>query len=701
MRKTILILLSAMLLMILCGVVAVAETAVEEEAEWTVMFYFCGSDLESKYGYASTNLEEIGKTYSVENFFANFARSDGAMVDIGMLEKQGRVNILIETGGSKEWHAQDAGMDINPQALQRWSYDTFPDEKIIENGGSHGYNLLETLPLASMADPETLADFIRWGVETRPAKKYALVLWDHGDGARSGLLIDELFDKDIMYLYELKQALADGGAHFDTIIIDACLMANVETAWNLKDYADWMVASEENVPGEGTAVGDWIQQLLGYAECDGEFLSRMVCDTTAVKYANHASTADRTNLTWSVIDLSKIDALVDAAEELFSEVGNAMMNYPSVANVYVRALFRSREYGEDPFNMRDLGSFLLNDDLPIFTRSSLRNRMLQALTDAVDYCVRGPGRSEAMGLTFCYPATFTDEQLEIYAKNYPAPHYLAFIDSISDWTAPDWVYDSAKRLPNVDSVDAFDVRVRRTLCADGMPAIEIDLNTTENTDNAFYCLYRLNEETGELMHLGRTDCIYEPTQDTGLIWRAADPMHWPAIDDELICMDLVQTNYVEKLYNIPVMIDSKVCMLRCGRFTNYGIIQGEERINDYEVYGMWEGYEENSTLLNRSVRPLSALTGQEFQLLYPIGDGTDFAFSKPLTMYRKLDVHEIPLPPGTYYLQYEISDVFLRRTYFQMIEIQWDGEKMTFPEDLHWNDADWIDLYESSVPFEP
>ncbi len=704
MKKTILILLSAVLLLILCGAAATAEAAPEEEDEWTVLFYFCGSDLESKYSYASTNLEEIGKTYYLANFMADYVRSDGASVDSGMLEKKGKVNVLIETGGSKEWHGEEAGLDIDPKALQRWSYDTISDEKYTEDGFSFGYNLLETVPLASMADPETLADFIRWGVETRPAKKYALVLWDHGDGARSGLFIDELFDNDIMYLYELKQALEDGGAHFDTIIIDACLMANLETAWNLKDYADWMVASEENVPGEGTAVGDWMQQLLAYAECDGEFLSRMVCDTTAVKYANHASTANKANLTWSVIDLSKIDALVDATEELFSEVGNAILNYPSVANVYVRALFHSREYGEDPFNMRDLGSFLLNEDLPIFTRFRLRNRMLQALTDAVEYCVRGPGRSEAMGLTFCYPAVFTAEQLDIYAMNYPAPHYLAFIDSISDWTAPDWVYDSAKRLPDVDSVDAFDVRVRRILCADGMPAMEIDFDTYENTDNAFYSLYRLNEETGELMYLGRTDCIYESTQsseNTGLIRRAGDPMHWPSIDGELICMDLVQTNYVEKLYNIPVMIDSKVCMLRCGRHTNYVVDQGESRINDYEVYGMWEGYEENSALLNRSVRPLSALTGQEYQLLYPIYGSADYQFSKALSMYRSLDVQEIPLPPGTYYLQYEIDDVFLRQTFAEMIEIHWDGEKMTFREDMEWEDGDWVSLREASSPFEP
>ena len=41
------------------------------------------------------------------------------------------------------------------------------------------------------------------------------------------------------------------------------------------------------------------------------------------------------------------------------------------------------------------------------TWTTLVSRILNALSEAVDYCVRGPGRSEARGLTFCYPADFS------------------------------------------------------------------------------------------------------------------------------------------------------------------------------------------------------------------------------------------------------------------------------------------------------
>ena len=38
------------------------------------------------------------------------------------------------------------------------------------------------------------------------------MLWDHSGGVKTGLFIDELFDNDVMYLYELRQALGCGAA---------------------------------------------------------------------------------------------------------------------------------------------------------------------------------------------------------------------------------------------------------------------------------------------------------------------------------------------------------------------------------------------------------------------------------------------------------------------------------------------------------
>ncbi len=178
--------LLALLLLASCGAAARAEAAGEAMDEWTVMLYFCGSDLESKNSYASEDLLEIFKVGYPDNYLPLVYEMYG--MDYGEVKAPSRVNILIETGGAKEWHAQNAGMDIDPGAVQRWRYDYYPNGGLGVDGPFDGYTLMETLPLQSMANPQTLTDFIRWGVKTCPAKKYALVLWDHGGGALTGLL---------------------------------------------------------------------------------------------------------------------------------------------------------------------------------------------------------------------------------------------------------------------------------------------------------------------------------------------------------------------------------------------------------------------------------------------------------------------------------------------------------------------------------
>ena len=688
-----------LLLMLLCGASAMAEGVEDDLDEWTVMLYVCGSDLESKYAYATGNLEELAGVGVPINYFDMMNNGIESMTG----ENDGRfgeVNIVLQTGGCSQWHTYDLRMDIDPGVLQRWHYAMYPYGGMGGDKGD-GFELEETLPLASMADPGTLSDYVRWAAENYPAKKYALVLWDHGDGARSGLFIDELFDKDTMYLYELKQALADGGIHFDAVIIDACLMANLETAWNLKDSADWMVASEEVVPGKGTAIGEWMQELICYPECDGEWLGRCVCDTTSIKYANEESEEARSVLTWSVVNLSRVDAVVKSFESFFQTVGDTLRDNSESSNLFTRMIFEASEYGDGQQNMRDLGSLVYNRNLMNITDMTMRNAAVKALSDAVDYCVRGAGRAEARGLTFCYPMEFDDEELDVYAKNFPIPVYLAYIDAVSPWTAPDWVYDSVERLPEIDDIEELKIQIKRKISETGMPGVMFH-SPEPNLDNVYYTLYQKDEETGEVLKLGRTNCGFESTEDfTGQIWRANDPMHWPAIDGQLICMDFLKEVFTKKLYNVPVQLDSKTCLLRCGRDINYDD-EGNAK-QEYEIYGLWEGYDENSTLLNRSVEPLSKLSGREYRLLYPI-DGTeksgktDYQAGEPLTMYRALNVEEIPVPAGTYYLEYEVDDLFMRRTVLERIEIQWDGQNMTFPGAERWDDGDWVDLKELGQP---
>ncbi|MBR3334374.1 MAG: hypothetical protein IKG23_08810 [Clostridia bacterium] len=660
---------------------AAAEQAEPETAEWTVLVYLCGSDLESKYSYATYNLQEMAGVEFPYNYLPLFTEEITAPEDI--IRDIGKVNVLIETGGAAKWHASELGMDVSTDVLQRWRLNYDPRE---EHTTQDPIEFLESLPLQSMGDPGTLTDFIRWGAGNYPAKKYALVLWGHGNGAISGVCIDELFDNDSLQLYELNQALANSGEYLETVVIDACLMANLETASALKNYARWMVASQENVPGKGTAVGNWLQALVNHPALDGEWLGRNVCDTTGVKYANEADDMAKSLLTWAVIDLSGIDRVLNIFDRFFQNLGDTICSNPNVAQIFAQHIFNTSEFGDGNENMRDLGDLFYSESLIHYLDSDFLDEAVTALSKTVVYLTRGTGRSNAHGLSYCYPADFLPEELDIYARNFHLPSYLAFLDASSEWSAPDWVYADAEKLPSIDTIEALQVSIEKKLTENGMPALSFGL-TEDNMGYLYYNLYRLNEETGEIERLGRTDCVPEPTAE-GTVWKPENPMTWPGVDGVPCCIDLIQFSDLLRLYNIPVQINTDTAIPRCGRTIEYSD-DGSTGFSSYEVYGVWEGYEENSSLMERSVKPLDMLFGRNFKLLYPKDETgnsgkTSYGQSDEMTFYRSLIVEDFTLPAGTYYLEFELWDIFMRTMRTEKIPLYWNGEEMSFGDGFTW-----------------
>ena len=60
-RPTLIISILLLLLSLACAGALAEDAADGQMDEWTVMFYFCGSDLESKHAYATGNLQEISE----------------------------------------------------------------------------------------------------------------------------------------------------------------------------------------------------------------------------------------------------------------------------------------------------------------------------------------------------------------------------------------------------------------------------------------------------------------------------------------------------------------------------------------------------------------------------------------------------------------------------------------------------------------
>ena len=662
-------LLLALLLGLLSLVPACAEEPARQPSQWTVMFYFCGSDLESRHGFASENIKEISScmTYDAVGSYFSGAQAGGLGMDA--------VNVVMETGGAEKWHADNLGMDVRTDVLQRWHFR--PSTELVQRNSA--FELAQEVPLASMARPETLTDFIRWSAENYPAEKYALVLWDHGLGALKGIFIDELFDGDSMPLYELKSALADSGVRLEAVLFDACLMASLETACAIKDSANWMIASEENVPGKGTAIRDWLQQLFIVPESDGEQLGRWICEMNMYKYAEEESEHDQNAITWSVLDLGRIDRVAKAFDGFFANCGNIYANgtHQYDMTAFCEAFNTAFEFGRGDGNMIDLVNIQFSPYIIMNLERDLYIEIMDALSEAVAYNTHGAERARAGGLSFCYATGFSAAELDQYALVCPSSHYLALLDAINpNWDAPAWVFEQAEKLPEIVEMPNYHIRVKKCLDDAGVPQITV-MDGFRNLRYVFVDMLHLNPKTGNTVYL--SDTIAEETLDESNS-QVSYGLHsfekWPALEGVLCTAQIADVDYINsrELFSIPLRMDGEIYMLRCGI----------EKDKPAVIYGLWEGHLADSTVYSRNVVPLSKVAGREYNLLYPIVDVSNgklrYESSETLTMYRSLELSYVPLEPGTYYMEYYIADIFMRLLPVGRVEVQWDGQSVSVDE---------------------
>lgn len=261
----------------------------------TIMVYMCGTDLESRSGMGTADLQEMLD-----------ARFDGD------------ITLLIYTGGCKAWK----NSVVSSSANQIWQVK---DGKLI--------CLKENLGNVPMTDPDTLSGYIRWCAENYPASRYELILWDHGGGSVSGYGYDEKFaSSGSMNLAGLDTALKSADVKFDFIGFDACLMATAETALTMAQYADYLIASEETEPGVGWYYTDWLTAFGENTSLPtiqiGQHIADSFVDTCARKCPGQLTTL-------SVVDLAELETTLPGVLADFSKSTAKLIQnqqYQSVSN---------------------------------------------------------------------------------------------------------------------------------------------------------------------------------------------------------------------------------------------------------------------------------------------------------------------------------------------------------------------------------
>lgn len=553
----------------------------------TIMIYMCGSDLESKYGLASNDLLEIQNSFISD-----------------------KVNVIIETGGAKEWKNELISNTTNERYIVR----------------DNAYYILDdTLGKKDMTDPNTLTDFIKFCTTNYKANRNILILWDHGGGSLSGYGYDEIFDSvnpDSMSIDEIDLALKNANTKFDFIGFDACLMGTVETAFVLEKYSDYMLASQKKEPGTGWYYTDWITAISKNTSISTEVIGKKIIDD----YVDISSQLNyTTETTLSLIELMQIEDLFSTLSDFFLSAGELLNTGKFVDISKARAITGEKAFTED-YDHVDLSYLAENMNI------ELSDDVINQLNRCVVY-FSGKNTNNTSGLAIYFPYTqleYFNVMRQIYLNIGISREYIYFLQSfitlmiggqtavngnpisggdesdLEQWEDYEW-FDSTL----IDEYDEY------------YDEYSYDYDELKVTEKNGYYVLQLTEESWDIVtkvelqvylddgngfiYLG-SDSRYEFDEDGDLIIQFDNK--WVAVNDQIVAF-----------YTEEEVINND------GSWYTYGAVPIYLNDEPVDLMLMWDNKNPNGYVLGVRMIYEGAISQKGYAPLY-IGDIVDFVCDK-------------------------------------------------------------------------
>jgi len=242
------------------------------------------------------------------------------------------------------------------QSIQRYIFNE-------SSGGNLGNGLQDPLNApANMSEQQALMSFLNWAYtneKCNQSERYALILWSHGpelflqpppgsptgDPASLYLTPQEL--REALTSYKppaVGQKLAAEDRRLDIVAFDACSMSMFEMAYELKNVADYMVASQEEVPDPSFPY-DQLIELFRKLGGNTDSLLKQGVQAYAGAYQDCICNAitGMKRVTLSALCLNNSDRLKSAVDDLASALLDAQ-NDGGLPNLLIEARKGSRDY---------------------------------------------------------------------------------------------------------------------------------------------------------------------------------------------------------------------------------------------------------------------------------------------------------------------------------------------------------------------
>ena len=251
-----------------------------------------------------------------------------------------------------------------------------------------------------------------------PADSYGLILWSHGTGwipplassssaaqeQRSGSCPERTFGLDGKVELEIRDLAQAIPYKLSFMLMDACFMGGIETAYEVKDSVDYYIGSPAEILTESFPYHKIMQHIFkstpDYAAVCREYYD----------YYNAKSGAER-SATVALMDCSKLAEVAEVAKRVFDQYGERIASLDlSLLQPYFRG--SNSKYFYD-----------LKDLVDAIADASLSAEFAAALERAVPYKASTPYFIELPIRSFCGVSTYVpgnpaDTKLADYYKQY-------------------------------------------------------------------------------------------------------------------------------------------------------------------------------------------------------------------------------------------------------------------------------------------
>lgn len=253
---------------------------------------------------------------------------------------------------------------------------------VVDRKGNVVRTVIQTYSEQNSASPDVIAKVIADTKTLCPSDSYGLIFGSHASGwlpsnaSRTYSLGDD--NGSSIEIPDLANALEKSGVHFSFILMDACLMSQIEVAYELRYAADYLIVS----PAEVLSTGFPYMNMSSYLLASGNLQENMI--NVAREYIDFYKKQEYQWATIAVINTSELDAFAAATRTLLIDYRHNKEKFTTykLASMQSNYGYGRFSYGYSSYDIRAFANELTDGAIPQYWEDQLGNVIVFA--DYVD-----------------------------------------------------------------------------------------------------------------------------------------------------------------------------------------------------------------------------------------------------------------------------------------------------------------------------